>query len=119
MAKKQRPQRCSICSRRRMCKYFWSAVGQGNGYLVCYECRSGVLKNLLPSEIAAVIKRALIIARVYGLFVPHAINVAKGRYSIPEAKKRGKLRRKVLDGKSVDAFSVGKRVPGSFGSNFK
>jgi hypothetical protein len=66
-----------------------------------------------------VIERGLAIARDHKLFVPHAINVAKGRYSIDEAKRRGRLRRKVQEGKSVDAFSIGKRLPGSFESSFK
>ena len=43
-----------------------------------------------------------------------ALNVARGRYSLREAKRRHNLKHRELSGKSVDIFAVGKRMPGGY-----
>lgn len=52
----------------------------------------------------------------HGISRKNAIHVAAGRYSLTLAKRQDSLRKREMEKKSVDAFSVGRRLHGSYGS---
>lgn len=45
-----------------------------------------------------------------------ALNVKNGKYNLAEAKRRQYLKNREKNGKSVDIYTVGIRMPGGFGS---
>jgi hypothetical protein len=51
--------------------------------------------------------------------LPYALNVVVGRYSIKEAKRRYKIKKREKVGKSVDVFDLEKILPGGFGNRKK
>jgi len=84
---------------------------------LCKHC-SGlpIFNNLFEYQKISAVCQGKKLAKSHKLYVPFAINVALGRYSLAEAQRRTKLRNTELDGKSVDAYSVAKRTGGSFRS---
>lgn len=86
---------------------------------ICSNCHKYFLRDCLGEEKANVVCRGLEIAQTYKLHTPFAMNVAIGRYSIEEAKRRTRLLEIERRGGSVDAFAAGRRLPGSFGSRQK
>jgi hypothetical protein len=62
-------------------------------------------------------RKAREIAEKHNIGIGFARNVVTGRYSLAVAKKQDRLKKLEGDGKSLDAFSVGRRLPGSFGAN--
>jgi hypothetical protein len=62
-------------------------------------------------------KKTREIAEKHGISIESARKVVRGRYSLEFAKKQQRLKKRQGEGKSVDAFTVGRRLPGSFGSN--
>ena len=57
---------------------------------------------------------AMKIAQEKGIALGYALNVVCGRYSLREAKKRSRLKDREKEGKTVDIFVIGKRMPGGY-----
>jgi hypothetical protein len=75
--------------------------------------RQDQLKKQAQSDLS---KRVTEIAKKHGIGIGYAQNVVMGRYSLAVAKKKDRLKKRERDGTSVDAFSLGRRQPGCFGS---
>ncbi len=76
--------------------------------------RQDRLKKQARSEFSEKVRE---IAEKHGISSGYARNVVSGRYSLEFAKKQSRLKKRQGDQKSVDAFSIGRRLRGSFGSN--
>lgn len=83
-------------------------------YSLEHASRLDLLRKQERSDLS---KKARDIAEKHNISLGYARNVATGRYSLAVAKKRDRLKKRERDGKSLDAFSVGRRLRGSFGAN--
>jgi len=116
--KKYYPQKnkCLVCLRNVKCKSIESLTIDAQLYEVCYSCIDFLLKDKYEHEISIIIEKAINISKENDIKMSYAINSAMGRYTIQEAKRRTKLRRREISGKSNDIFDNGRRLPGNFRS---
>ena len=70
----------------------------------------------MEHQVAEKLADAKHVAKNHHIFLPYAVNAAVGKYTFAEGKRRDKLRKRELNGRSTDAYSLGKRAPGSFGN---
>lgn len=68
----------------------------------------------MEHQVPDVVYEALVLTKTYDLFFPYALNAAAGHYTLTEAKRRNRLRKRELSGRSSDAYSLGRRLSGSF-----
>lgn len=108
--------KCLVCSRNIKCKSFQNLSIDNQLFEVCYSCIDFLLKDKYDYEISLIVEKAINIARDNDVKMSYAINSAMGRYTIQEAKRRTKLRRREMSGKSTDIFDNGRRLPGNFRS---
>ena len=102
---------CAICN----CRPDLTLTTAGKGCYLCSYCDSYFFDDLFSVE--AKLDRlvdGMRLAQEKRIDIGFALNVLKGRYSLSEAKKRHALKHRELTGKSVDIFTVGKRMPGGY-----
>jgi hypothetical protein len=103
------PGKCLVC--HRVVTGHHPVFGE---HSMCGVCHRRQLRNLMPAQRGPAVERGLAISLQHKLSAGLALNVATGRYSVEEAKRRMRLIKREQDGLSNDAYSVGGRVPGSF-----
>jgi hypothetical protein len=84
---------------------------------ICKWCNDVILQGLVEYEKGNVVTRGLGLAQEHKLDKLLAINVARGRLAVKEAKRRTTLMKQEKHGVSMDIYDRGRRLPGSFGSN--
>ena len=100
--------KCYICRKNQNIVYLTTQLGN---MCLCKTCnRKKFLDGLFDYEKIKAIKTAKLLAEKERLYFPYAVNVARGLYSIAEAKRRQRLD----TAQSVDVYDVGHRRPGSF-----
>jgi len=112
---REKLRRCGICHNKRVCKEYFDDSSDISNCLVCESCLSNLLHNIVEPQIAKYYCEAQLIAKVHDISMPYAINAATGVYTLKEAKRRDRLKKRELDGYSSDAYNLGKRSSGSFG----
>lgn len=103
--------RCAVCGRR---PNIFIAT-QDNPCFLCSSCDNYFFDDLLSLE--AKLERLISgmkMAQEKQIGLGFALNVVKGRYSLRQAQKRHALKQREKEGKSVDIFTVGKRMPGGY-----
>lgn len=118
LEKNHYPQKnkCLVCLRNIKCKSIQSLTIDNQLYDICYSCIDFLLKDKYDYEISIILEKAINILNENDINISYAINSAMGRYTIQEAKRRTKLRRREISGKSNDIFDNGRRLPGNFRS---
>lgn len=103
--------RCAVCG----CRPNIFIKTQDKPCFLCFYCDNYFFDDLLSPE--AKLERLISgmkISQENRIELGFALNVARGRYSLREAKKRHALKHRENSGKSVDIFVVGRRLPGGY-----
>ena len=111
-------KRCCICHRPAEILVCNDSDTASSTFWVCNQCNIYFLQKKYIDKIST-LENAFELSEKENISIPYAINVVLGKYSIREAKRRFKLKKKEKEGKSVDVFDLGKIVPGNFGSKQK
>lgn len=112
--RKQKLMPCSVCHRRILGRLFRYPEHQEVECFLCRECLNSHFKLLMDYQIPEAVNQALTLAKIHSLYFPYALNAAAGRYTLTEAKRRNRLRRRELNGHSSDAYNLGRLLSGSF-----
>lgn len=106
-----RSYRCSVCGQPAGIPI---STGEKT-FMLCDKCNEIFFMDLTSSEDKMQrLTDAREICRQESISVGFALNIIKGRYSLQEAKRRYGLKKREESGKSVDFYSVGKRMPGGY-----
>ena len=104
--------RCQICKKPTR----WKLSLNEPQIFVCRDCVQQFFGEFQPdSEKVQTLLDAMLLAQENSLSLGLALNVINARYSLEEAKRRQHLKNRERSGKSVDIYTVGKRMPGGFG----
>ncbi len=110
----QRKPKCVLC---KSTKNVGVLINDTKSIKICKYCNEmPTFEGLFDFQKIDAITAGYDLAKTNRLHMPFALNVALGRYSLAEAQRRTKLREMELSGKSVDAYAIAKRTPGSFRS---
>ena len=108
-------ERCCICRRLARVVVIKAAESHETIYFVCRECDRLFLQGLYDFEKGAVLIKALKVSEEEKLYLPYALNAIRNRYTLQEARRRTRLRKREQRGKTADLYDLGQRMPGSFG----
>ena len=107
---------CCICHRIAHIKIANNFEKDGQAFFVCNECNRFFLKGLGADERVKTLQKAFELSDKQKIHLPYAINAARGVYTLQEARRRTRLLRREQRGKTSDLYSLGRRMPGNFGS---
>lgn len=86
----------------------------GKKYSLCSQCDDNFFRGQSQDEKEYRLGKAIQIARDNGINWGLALNVAIGKYTLQEAKRRQYLKDREKAGKSADIWVVARRRPGGY-----
>lgn len=103
--------KCRVCH----CAIPKNALCGKEELYLCPDCDERFFSDLYTDE--EKIDRLIVgltISQANNMGIGLALNVARKRYSLEEARRRQWLKDRERSGKSVDVFTVGRRLPGGY-----